>query len=112
MGVLLTGYLNDGVGGLSAIKRCGGTTIVQDPAEAQVSELPQTAIQRVKVDHILSLAQIAEKIAELVNQTVNPTFKVPEDIMEEVRASEHTVPDLDHMQKVADLIIIGEEQHA
>jgi two-component system chemotaxis response regulator CheB len=103
IGVLLTGYQNDGVGGLSAIKRCGGIAIVQDPAEAQVSELPQTAIQRVKVDHILPLGQIAEKVAKLVTQPVQPNFKVPEDIMEEVRASEYVVPDLDHMQKVGDL---------
>jgi two-component system, chemotaxis family, protein-glutamate methylesterase/glutaminase len=103
IGVLLTGYQNDGVGGLSAIKRCGGITIVQDPTEAQVSELPQTAIQRVEVDHILPLDQIAEKIAEMVTQPAKPIFKVPGDIMEEVRASEHVVPDLDHMQKIGDL---------
>jgi two-component system, chemotaxis family, protein-glutamate methylesterase/glutaminase len=103
IGVLLTGYLNDGVDGLSAINRCGGTAIVQDPAEAQVSELPQTAIEHVKVDYILPLRQIAEKIAEQVPQSVKPIYKVPEDIMEEVRASEHVVPDLDHMHKVGDL---------
>lgn len=103
IGVLLTGYLNDGVGGLSAIKRCRGITIVQDPTEAQVSELPQTAIHSVQVDHILPLRQIAKTIAELVTQPVKPIFKVPEDIMEEVRASEHVVPELDHMQKVGDL---------
>jgi two-component system chemotaxis response regulator CheB len=103
IGVLLTGYQNDGVGGLSAVKRCGGTAIVQDPSEAQVSELPQSAIHRIKVDHVLPLQQVAEKIAELVTQPVNPNFQVPEDIMEEVRASEHVVPELDHMRKIGDL---------
>jgi two-component system, chemotaxis family, protein-glutamate methylesterase/glutaminase len=103
IGVLLTGYQNDGVGGLSAIQRCGGIAVVQDPAEAEVPELPQTAIERLAVDHILPLARIAETLAQRVTQPVNPTFEVPEDIMEEVRASEHVVPDLDHMQKIGDL---------
>src|SRR5262249_52446716 len=44
IGVLLTGLLNDGTPGLQAIKRCGGTTVVQDPAEAHAPSMPISAL--------------------------------------------------------------------
>jgi len=65
--VLLTGYLHDGVAGLSAVKRCGGVTMVQNP-EAEAPDLPSSAIQNSDVDHVLSLNQIAAKIVELTRQ--------------------------------------------
>jgi two-component system, chemotaxis family, protein-glutamate methylesterase/glutaminase len=104
IGVLLTGYQNDGVTGLSAIKRCGGTVIVQDPSEAEAFEMPKTAIQRVNVDYILKLQQIAEKISELSKHpAAAPPIEVPEDIMEEVRLSEYDVPDLNQTGKKGDI---------
>jgi len=35
IGILLTGYLDDGTVGLKVIQDCGGTVIVQDPADAE-----------------------------------------------------------------------------
>ncbi len=101
--VLLTGYLDDGVLGLSDIKRCGGTVIVQDPSEAEAPDLPQTAIDRVDVDYVLPLEQIASKIIELTKQPAGEMPDVPEDIMEEIKAAEHTIPDLDDMAKIGRL---------
>ena len=43
-GVLLTGANDDGTEGLRAIRRRGGVTIVQDPAEAERSEMPTAAV--------------------------------------------------------------------
>ena len=100
--VLLTGYRDDGVSGLDAVKRCGGTTIVQDPQEAQAPELPLNAVRRLQVDHILPLAGIALKLAELVVLPAAPAPPVPEDIMEGVKVSEHKVPNMDTLRKFAD----------
>jgi chemotaxis response regulator CheB len=59
VGVLLTGMRTDGAVGLWQIRKYGGTTIVQDPAEATYPEMPQNALATVEVHHCLKLAAIA-----------------------------------------------------
>jgi len=60
IGVVLTGANADGAAGLASIKARGGLTIVQDPATAEVSFMPQAAIAGTTVDHILDLAGIVK----------------------------------------------------
>ncbi len=50
IGVVLSGLLNDGASGLDAIGRCGGVTIVQDPADALADEMPRSALAAADVD--------------------------------------------------------------
>ena len=57
-GVLLTGANYDGAAGLSGIRIAGGLAVVQDPATAEVSTMPEAAIRRMTPDLILSLAEI------------------------------------------------------
>src|SRR5262245_32272367 len=67
IGVILTGGLKDGTAGLYEVKRRGGIAIVQDPAEAEMSSMPQSAFDNVAVDYRLALKKIPEclmKIAE------------------------------------------------
>jgi len=66
IGVLLTGNLNDGTAGLWAIKRAGGTAIVQDPADAQYPGMPSSAVNEVKVDHVVPLNQIAPLLEKVL----------------------------------------------
>ena len=62
----LTGHLYDGVNGLYEIQRSGGATIIQDPVDAEVPEIPRNALARLKPDHVLPLAKIASAISELL----------------------------------------------
>ena len=59
IGVLLSGSLDDGTAGLSAIKKSGGITIVQDPAEALYPTMPWSAIMNTSIDHVLTTDEIA-----------------------------------------------------
>lgn len=100
--VLLTGYLHDGVSGLAAVKQCGGITLVQDPNEAEAPELPQKAIDRVEVDHVLTLDGISRKLNEIIGRPVGEPPEIPEEIMEDVKVSEHVIPRIDRMHEVGD----------
>ena len=76
IGVILSGMLDDGTAGLAVIKARGGTTIVQDPEEALFTGMPCSAIEKVDVDHILKLSEIAA----LVNKVVHdPIYDLPEE---------------------------------
>lgn len=66
VGVVLTGDLDDGSAGLRAIKDCGGTAVVQDPADAVEASMPASALASVQVDHCLPLAGIAAALVRIV----------------------------------------------
>lgn len=65
IGIILTGANNDGSRGLKRIKECGGYTIVQSPANSEVSAMPEAAIKTTKVDKILDLEKIAGVLMKL-----------------------------------------------
>jgi two-component system chemotaxis response regulator CheB len=69
IGIILSGGLNDGTHGLELVKRHGGVAIAQHIDEALVPGMPLTAIQNVKVDHILRVREMPAVITRLVNQT-------------------------------------------
>lgn len=53
IGVVLTGTLDDGARGRWAVGQCGGMTVVQDPKDAAFAEMPLTALNRAKPDHVV-----------------------------------------------------------
>jgi len=59
IGIVLTGANSDGTAGLARIKELGGYCIVQEPEDAYVSHMPQSAVDNVSVDAVLSLKDIA-----------------------------------------------------
>jgi two-component system, chemotaxis family, protein-glutamate methylesterase/glutaminase len=67
VGVLLSGYLDDGVTGLKAIKDAGGFTVVQDPQSTIHGDMPLNAIQRVEVDRLAPPELIGRGIMQGLN---------------------------------------------
>ncbi len=70
IGIVLSGTLYDGSGGLMAINAYGGLAIVQDPAEALMAGMPESAMLHANIDHVLPAATIAGKLTELVGNRV------------------------------------------
>jgi two-component system chemotaxis response regulator CheB len=86
IGVILTGGLDDGTAGLAAVKKLGGTAVVQDPADALFPSMPQSAVKHVTVDHCVPLADIPALLVRLTRERAEDqgAFKVPENIRIEV----------------------------
>jgi two-component system, chemotaxis family, protein-glutamate methylesterase/glutaminase len=77
VGVILSGNLNDGTAGLLGIKQRGGVAVVQSLETALYQGMPQSAIDHVAVDHVLSPPAISLLLTELVTQPVQPWKVVP-----------------------------------
>jgi two-component system, chemotaxis family, protein-glutamate methylesterase/glutaminase len=73
IGVLLSGSDEDGSVGLMLIKRYGGLSIVQDPQEAAFPRMPQSALNRMRVDFTLPAAQVADVLVERAESFQTPS---------------------------------------
>jgi two-component system chemotaxis response regulator CheB len=79
IGVVLTGYLDCGTAGLLSIKARGGVAVVQSPSDAQVPDMPRSAIEHVPVDHVVSVRQMPALLERLARE---PAAETPEETPE------------------------------
>ena len=69
VGVILSGALGDGSLGAVAVKQAGGTVIVQDPDDATVPSMPESAIVAVgDVDEVLSASGIGQLLQRMAGE--------------------------------------------
>lgn len=101
IGIVLSGYLNDGAAGLAAIKRCGGVALVQDPAEATAEEMPRNALHATDVDMVATGSGLGDVLPGLVQATAGPVLPVPADIRLEVEIAAGRRIDTDAFRQVA-----------
>lgn len=65
VGVILTGANNDGAAGLKAVTDAGGVAIVEDPAQAYASAMPDAALNAASTARVMSLDAIASYLSSL-----------------------------------------------
>jgi two-component system, chemotaxis family, protein-glutamate methylesterase/glutaminase len=104
IGVLLTGYLDDGTAGLIAIHRCGGISVVQDPKDAAYPDMPQNALNNTKIDHCLPLAALGPLLVGLVQQRIPKRVSVPTDIALEAKIAERVLSDVAAVNELGDQV--------
>ena len=87
VGVVLTGWLDDGTAGLWAVKERGGTAVVQNPEEAQAPSMPQSALRHVEVDHVVRLGEVAPLLVRLTATSAGEEgdYPVSEEMETEVK---------------------------
>ncbi|HEY2337671.1 MAG TPA: chemotaxis protein CheB [Burkholderiales bacterium] len=68
IGVILSGSGSDGAMGVQAIKKTGGTLIVQDPASAEFAGMPEAARKTGLADFVLPLDEISGALRTLVGE--------------------------------------------
>lgn len=88
VGIVLSGALDDGSARLLAIKRAGGLTIVQDPNDARVPNMPLNALERAHADYSLPADEIGPLLVSLVGiaaaDSHAPRLSGPESLTKEV----------------------------
>jgi two-component system chemotaxis response regulator CheB len=84
IGVVLSGLLSDGAAGLNVIKRCGGITLVQDPAEAVADEMPRRAMESTTVDLCVPSGRIGDVLSDLAREAPGKAPPAPPEIALEV----------------------------
>lgn len=87
IGVILSGWLDDGTAGLRVVRERGGAAIVQHPDDAFAASMPLNAIKRVEIDHILAARDIGPMLVQLINTPAAQEVKhpVPEEMELEVK---------------------------
>lgn len=109
IGVLLSGYLDDGTIGMQAVKACGGLCLAQDPHEAEAPDMLVSALRYVDIDRVLSCQEIGPALVELAGHDVplanrddyGADVAIPGwiNIENSISSSDSDMDDLDHIGK-------------
>lgn len=104
IGIILTGFLNDGTSGMGAIKRSGGHCIVQDPNEAEYPDMPLSVLESMEVDYCIPLKKMGETIKTIIKenhqQSDTSANTVPPEVAKEAEISEKVATGVENMQQV------------
>jgi two-component system chemotaxis response regulator CheB len=102
IGVILTGLLEDGTSGMHAIKRSGGICIVQEPSEAEYSDMPRSVLNKIEVDYQANMEDIPVIIKEILKQPLPPKQPIPAELQIEADITEKMMSSINQLKKIAD----------
>lgn len=102
-GIILTGLLDDGTSGMSAIKRSGGRCMVQEPQEADFPDMPNSVLNNMEVDYKVSINEMGYILSD--NFAKNPCKggKVPADVKLEAEITMRMSSSVKDLEKLGPL---------
>lgn len=104
IGILLTGYLDDGTSGLKTIKSCGGICIVQDPSDAEYPDMPKNALNQVKADYCLPIAKMGDLLSKLMASKTEKQKPVPKAVFIEAEIAKRVISDLSSVNALGEQV--------
>jgi two-component system, chemotaxis family, protein-glutamate methylesterase/glutaminase len=106
-GVILSGMLQDGTAGMLAVKRCGGTCIVQDPKQSEFPDMPQSVLDNVAVDYCVPLEHMGAILYEKTRDGVTGHHIIPDDVKAEAEIAEKAAVGIDKVAPLGDKSIFS-----
>jgi two-component system chemotaxis response regulator CheB len=100
IGVILTGALGDGASGLCELNRCGGISVVQDPGDAVFPEMPRTALNRARPDHVVPLNEMPALLDALVRHRAGEVQPILPTLHREVEIAKTGTRGIGEMDRV------------
>lgn len=107
IGVVLTGFLNDGTAGMWAIRQSGGKTIVQHPDEAEYPDMPLSVMETMEVDHSVPLKQMGAVIKSITYRQPSSIGAVPAVVVAESMLSERSATDIMAVRKIGEKTVFS-----
>jgi len=101
IGAVLSGALDDGVAGLCGIGAAGGHTLVQDPDEAPVPDMPRHALRNCEVDDCSPVEGMAERLVTLAGREVEPV-EPPTSVRQEARMFLDPLKSIDEFEEITE----------
>ncbi|MDB5206879.1 MAG: hypothetical protein JWR72_1954 [Flavisolibacter sp.] len=102
VGIILSGLLQDGTAGMQAIKRCGGTVIVQEPTEAEYPDMPLSVLNNVQVDYCVPLSAMGDILLEKSRSAPTEKVEIPKDIAKEAQIAERVVTSIEGLKELGE----------
>ncbi|WP_316752446.1 chemotaxis protein CheB [Pedobacter gandavensis] len=102
-GIILTGLLDDGTSGMSAIKRSGGRCMVQDPQEADFPDMPKSVLNSMEVDYKVSINEMGYILSDLFSRSQCEVGHVPADVKLEAEITMRMSSSVKDLEKLGPL---------
>jgi two-component system chemotaxis response regulator CheB len=102
IGVILSGLMEDGTAGMLAIKKSGGTLIVQDPGEAEYPDMPMSVLNAMKVDYCVPLEKMGAIITEKSQNGADNVAPAPPEVVAEAAIAERVAVDIEDLKEIGE----------
>jgi two-component system, chemotaxis family, protein-glutamate methylesterase/glutaminase len=99
IGIILSGLLEDGALGMRAIKRSGGSCIVQLPDEAKYPDMPLSVLQNIKPDYSVSIKDMGAAIRAIMDKSPKK-LKIPGELIKEAEIAEKVNVGIDYVKEL------------